>query len=366
MSAGIQTLEVAGPSAPQSNEVSRIRIRAFTQEIVSAWDQFVLTHPNGTFFHLTSWMNVVRQTFGYRPCYMFSERNGVITGVLPLFHVNNWITGHCLISTPFSVSGGLCAADSESESALLAHVQELAQDLRVEYMELRQENGTLYSGFHPNSLYSTFRKELVADVEANLKRIPSDTRYMIRRATKAGLTARHGLESIDVFYRLFAMNMHHHGTPMFPRSLFENILRNIGKDSLDLLVVYLGDEPISAVLSFFFRDTVLPYYAGLGPKANKLGANNFMYWELMKHAVQMGYRRFDFGRSKKDTGAYFFKTQWNMEIQPLNYQVYLVRRKTSPNFSPVNPKFERATKLWQKLPLWGANLLGPSVVKWFP
>ena len=119
-------------------------------------------------------------------------------------------------------------------------------------------------------------------------------------------------------------------------------------------------------MSFFFRDSVLPYYAGLGPRANKLGANNFMYWEIMKYAAERGCRRFDFGRSKKETGAFFFKSQWNMEIQPLDYQVFLVRRKNPPNFSPANPRFKKATEIWQKLPLWGANLLGPHVVKWFP
>jgi hypothetical protein len=82
--------------------------------------------------------------------------------------------------------------------------------------------------------------------------------------------------------------------------------------------------------------------------------------------VQKGIRVFDFGRSKKGTGSYAFKTQWNMTEEPLHYGVHLVRRKTVPNFSPVNPKFERATRIWQKLPAWLTTAVGPHVVRWFP
>ena len=361
------SVEVCALQAHQVRKPSDqlVRIHSFEETIARQWDEFVLSQPGGTFFHLTGWMRIIAKSFGYEPHYFYAERDNKITAVLPLFSVKSWIGGKALISTPFAVYGGICAADEQSEQALLAHIEQYAQAENTGHLELRRPTGGLYPGFHANNLYSTFSKELSVDIEANFKKIPNDTRYMIRRATKAGLQTRRGLEQMSIFYRLFAMNMHHHGTPMFPRSLFTNLTEEFN-ENIDLSVVYLADEPISAVLSFFFRDTIVPYYAGLGPRANKLAANNFMYWDLMKFAAESGFRRFDFGRSKQGTGAYFFKTQWNMEIQPLDYQVFLVRRDTPPNFSPVNPKFERATQLWQRLPLWAANFLGPHVVRWFP
>lgn len=342
-----------------------LAVHSFDPHVAVLWDEFVIDQPSGTFFHLTGWMRVVEKTFGYTPFYFYTQRAGKITGVAPLFLVTNWIVGRCLISTPFAVYGGICAEDEASELALLNHLQEFAGELKSDYLELRRERGGIYPGFHANTLYSTFTKELTPDVDRNFRQLPNDTRYMIRRAGRAGLTARRGIDQMQSFYRLFAMNMHHHGTPTFPRTWFSNIENEFG-DKVDLLVTYLGEEPISAVLSFFFRDSVLPYYAGIGPKANKLAANNFMYWELMKRGAETGYRYFDFGRSKKNTGAFSFKSQWNMEIRDLDYQVFLVRRKEPPNLSPANPKFKRATELWQKLPFWGVNLLGPHVVKWFP
>jgi FemAB-related protein (PEP-CTERM system-associated) len=336
-------------------------VESLTDDSAAAWDEFVLKNSTGSFFHLTSWMKVIQDT-----CYIYSRHGGRITGIFPLFRVKNWITGDRLISTPFAVSGGICAEDDQSEDALLHYAQQFARKEALDYLELRSERGKLYSDFHPNCLYATFTKDLSSDAEVNFKRMPSDTRYMIRRATKAGLRAQHGLDQMNIFFRLFSMNMHHHGTPMFPRSLFRNIEKYVKPEKLDVLVIYLGDEPISAVLSFFHKETVFPYYAGLGPKANKLAANNFMYWELMKYAAECGYRRFDFGRSKKGTGAFAFKSQWNMQIEELNYQVYLIRQKEPPDNSPLSPRFQAAIRIWQKLPLWATTLLGPYLVKCFP
>ncbi|HXR10628.1 MAG TPA: GNAT family N-acetyltransferase, partial [Candidatus Acidoferrales bacterium] len=109
-----------------------------------------------------------------------------------------------------------------------------------------------------------------------------------------------------------------------------------------------------------------PFYSGAGADAPRLAANNALYWELMKFAADAGMCKFDFGRSKQGTGSYDFKAQWNMAIEPLDYQILLVRRKTPPNFSPKNPKFERATLLWSRLPLWLTKQVGPRVVRWFP
>ncbi len=340
-------------------------IRAFTPEIAEAWDGFVLAHPGGTFFHLLGWKRILEKTFGYEPCYFYAERGGRLTGVAPFFSIANWAVGRCLVSVPLAVYGGICAEDEESEQALLHHCKQFAAGQRVDYLELRSRNQELLPGFHRNTLYVTFVTELSSDPAANLKKLPRDTRYMIRKAEKAGLQMRHGWDQLGDFYSLFAQSMHRLGTPVFPRSLFENLATEFA-DQSDLSVVYARSKPVAGVVSFFFRDAILPYYAGAAPEAPPLAANNLMYWELMNHAAQRGIRCFDFGRSKKGTGSYAFKTQWNMRVEPLAYQVHLVRRRDVPNFSPVNPKFKLAASIWRRLPLSLATWMGPRVVRWFP
>lgn len=359
----LQTLPEKASNAPPSS--ARLSVRNFEPGVAEEWDRFVLGHPQGAFFHLTGWMRVIEKTFGYEPRYVYGERGGRITAVAPLFLISNWVLGRSLISVPFGVYGGICAQEPESEDGLLDHLKQAALSEGVDYLELRNRNRSLYEGFHPNTLYSTFTTELSADPAANLKRLPRDTRYMIRKAEKAGLQVRHGLDQMNEFYALFVQSMHRHGTPVFPRALF-NHLADEFSDRMDLLMVYSGSKPVAGVVSFMHRDTILPYYAGGGPEAPGLAANNLMYSELMKSAALSGIRRFDFGRSKRNTGSYAFKTQWNMTAEQLDYQVFLVKRKTVPNFSPVNPKFELATRVWQRLPAGVAERIGPRVVRWFP
>jgi hypothetical protein len=45
-------------------------------------------------------------------------------------------------------------------------------------------------------------------------------------------------------------------------------------------------KPLSSVLSFYFRDEVLPYYAGDDTAARDLAANDFKYWELMRRRLR--------------------------------------------------------------------------------
>jgi len=340
-------------------------VLSFAPHDAERWDRFVMDQPQGTFFHLTGWKRVIEKTFGYQPRYLYTAQGSQITAVAPLFSVSNWVLGKCLLSVPFGVYGGICAIGPESDETLLSHLKQLARTERVEYLELRNRKSGPRPEFHSNTLYSTFTTELSTDLEANRKRLPRDTRYMIRKAEKAGLQTRHDLDQMKDFYTLFVESMRRHGTPVFPRTLFDNLADEF-QDRMDLLMVYAGAKPVAGVVSFLYRDTILPYYAGAGPEAPGLAANNLMYWELMRYAAQAGFRWFDFGRSKRNTGSFAFKSQWNMTVEPLDYQVFLVNRKTVPNFSPVNPKFELATRVWRRLPLRLTKHLGPRLVRWFP
>ena len=161
------------------------------------------------------------------------------------------------------------------------------------------------------------------------------------------------------------INLRRLGTPAFPRDLFENLVREY-PGQIDLTVVYSGDEPVAGGMSFFFRNSMQPYYIGSEEKAKALAGNNFLWWELIKLAAETGHAIFDFGRSKIGSGNYDFKKKWNPRIETLDYQIRLFRRKEMPNFSPTNQKFELATNVWKKLPLGLTRLVGPRVVRWFP
>lgn len=337
-------------------------VRQAREEDAAAWDAFVEATPQATFFHRHGWQKVLRQVFGHRTHYLLAERHGRIEGVLPLAEIKSRLFGHALISTPFCVYGGIAAVSEAARAALDTHAQALAQGLGVGHLEYRDRDHAAHADWPGTELYVTFRKRLDPEVEKNLLAIPRKQRAMVRKGIKNALVAETE-EGVDGFFRVYADNVRRHGTPALPKRYFAALRETFGRDCEVLLVRAKGGQPVSGVLSFRFRDEILPYYAGDTVEARGLAANDFKYWEVMRRACEQGVRVFDYGRSKVGTGPYDFKRNWGFEPQPLNYRYQLVRAKRLPENNPNNPKYRLFIKAWQRLPLPVANFLGPYIVR---
>jgi FemAB-related protein (PEP-CTERM system-associated) len=245
--------------------------------------------------------------------------------------------------------------------ALHAAARELAGRLGADHLELRNRVPR-EAAWPRQDLYVTFRKEILPDVEANMLAIPRKQRAMVRKGIKQGLRSEID-GSVERFFRLYADNMRRHGTPPQPKRYFAALQRAFGRDAEVLTVLDARGAPVSSVLTFYFRDEVLPYYAGDGVEARDLAANDFKYWELMRRACERGYRVFDYGRSKRGTGSFDFKKNWGFEPAPLAYEYALFRVDRIPEVNPLNPKYRTFIALWRRLPLPIANRLGPFLAR---
>ena len=337
-----------------------VRIGELQTADFSRWDEFVAGCGEATFFHRAGWKTVIERAFGHPTCFLYAEADGRIEGVLPLAEVRSRLFGHTLVALPFCVYGGIAAATERARVALDSAAQSLAQKLRVDHLEYRALAPTHPEWAHQD-LYVTFRKDIDPEVERNLTAIPRKQRAMVRKGIKAGLVSEID-DGIERFFAAYAASVHRLGTPVFSRRYFE-ILREVFDRDCEVLTVTLGGRAVAGVLSFYFRDEVLPYYGGGTDEAREVAGNDFMYWELMRRACERGVRVFDYGRSKRGTGSFDFKKNWGFEAQPLGYEYLLVNGKRVPDINPLNPKYSLFIKLWQRLPLRLANLIGPHIVK---
>lgn len=341
-----------------------ITVKTLTPQQAARWDAFVNACPQATFFHLSAWEGIVREVFRHRTFFLYAERDGEIVAVLPLAEVNSRLFGHSLSSLPFCVYGGIAAAEDESEavSALEAEADALAGKLGVEHLEYRNLVPRHDDWPRQHELYVTFRKEILPEVEANMLAIPRKQRAMVRKGIKNNLVS-HIDGNVDRFFSLYADNVLRHGTPALPKKFFQRLKAVFGEQCEVLTVTDADGRLLSSVLSFYFRDEVLPYYAGDDTSARNLAANDFKYWELMRRACERGCKLFDYGRSKVGTGPYSFKKNWGFEPQPLSYEYRLYKRDTVPQNNPMNPKYRAFIALWKRLPLPVANALGPHIVR---
>ncbi len=325
------------------------------------WDTFVEAMPQATFFHRSAWRDIVEGELGHRCHYLQAvDAQGRVTGILPLAEIRSWLFGHALISMPFCVYGGAVALDADTGARLADAAVDLATALRVDYLELR-EREPRHPDWPVKDLYVSFRKPLHADHESNLKAIPRKQRAMVRKGIDAGLRARHGA-GVDAFYRVYAESVRNLGTPVLPRRYYARLARTFG-DDCEITVVEHAGKAVAAVMSFYFRDEVHPYYGGSVWRGRALAANDFMYWSVMRRAVERGARLFDYGRSKRNTGAYHFKKHWGFEPRPLPYAYHLVRAGEVPDVSPANRKYGLFIKAWKHLPLPLSRTVGPWLAR---
>lgn len=327
----------------------------------AAWDAFVERCPTATFFHRAAWQGLIRDVFHHDTCFLYAEADGRIDGVLPLAHTKSMLFGNALVALPFAVYGGVAATDEAAATALEVEAERLARERGVDHLELRHIDAR-HPDWPTQDLYVTFRKKLLPDEDANLQAIPRKQRAMVRKGIKNGLTSTIDA-GVDRFFALYADNVHRHGTPAMPKRYFAELCRRFGKDCEVMTVCAPDGQPVSSVMSFYFRDEVLPYYAGDAEAARDLAANDFKYWELMRRACARGIAVFDYGRSKQGTGSYAFKKNWGFEPTPLHYEYRLFKRDSVPQNNPANAKYQLLIKTWRRLPIGVANWIGPFVVR---
>ena len=315
----------------------------------------------GSVFHRPAWLRAVERGTGQRACGLLAEKAGVVTGWLPLTEVHSPVFGRMLASSGFAVEGGVLAARESTAVALCRAAEEYAARLSCATIELR-------GGMAPadwrrrEDSHCGFVAALAPDDEAQSLAIPRKQRAEVRKGLEQDLevTVGRGPEDRAAHYAVYAESVRNLGTPVFPRALFEAVLAEL---DADILTVRHRGEPVASVLSLYHAGAVMPYWGGGTRAARALRANDRMYFELMRHARRRGCDRFDFGRSKTASGAFFFKKNWGFEPEPLAYSSWTAPGAAPRDADPTSARHAARIALWQRLPLALANRLGPPIAR---
>lgn len=358
---------------PSPIDLTTMRVRELLPGEDSRWDAFVTRHPHGSFFHLSGWRRCTSEVFHHEPHYLVVEQGRRWIGVLPLFLTKSPFLGRNLVSVPYGVYGGVLAESKEAQQALLDHAAALGKQLGAGYVELRHLEERPGERT-PSQLYVTFRCNLPDEAAKVLPAIPKKARAEVRRARRpqGGEEVGHGLSVLpdcdaDLFFELFAENKQRLGSPALPKRWFAALTEEFGRKVVFHRVVDPQGKTLAAVMSFLFRDTVNAYYSGSLTGINDTGANNLIYCGIMEWAVEEGFTRFDFGRSRLDSGPAHFKKNMGFVSEPLHYEYLLVGDGAKPpDFHPGNPKLDLPRRIWSKMPTMFANRLGARLSRYLP
>lgn len=341
------------------------RIVQADDTLAAAWDTFVQHHPASNAYHQYAFRRVIEASFGHRTLYLAAlDHTGALCGILPAVQLKSRTFGNYVVAVPFFNYGGALGRDDAIERQLMEALNQQADALGASHVEYRDTAPR--PGLPQKTEKASLILKLPRQPEQLWQDIGSKVRAQIKKADSFDLVFRTGkLELLDDFYKVFAINMRDLGTPVYGKAFFANLLREPSLNTR-LALVYRHGKPVSCGFLLSYHGTQEIPWASTLRTANAFNANMFMYWNILRQAIESGHEYFDFGRSSKDAGTFKFKTQWGAQPAQLYWHYWLKGGGELPALNPDNPKFKLAIAVWQRLPVWLTTLIGPHVVKNLP
>jgi hypothetical protein len=242
-------------------------------------------------------------------------------------HVNSWLTGHRLVSLPFSDHCEPLFDAAEDMHFLMRYLQAALEREEWKYLEVRPVKAVLGrsangSEFAPAAEYYLHTLNLRPALDDVFRSLDMDSvQRRIRRAQRASMVEKCGTSDtlLKQFYRLFIMTRGRHRIPPPPYAWFRNLIACQG-DAVEIRVARQNDIPIAAILTLRFKDVVYYKYGCSDERFNKFGAMPWLLWNAIASAKSMGASEFDMGRTEKDNpGLLTFKNHWVPQPRELVY-----------------------------------------------
>jgi hypothetical protein len=283
------------------------------------WAEFVDRHPGASVFHSVAWLNALRRTYGYEPvAFTTSSPTGELNNGIVFCHVNSWLTGHRLVSLPFSDHCEPLFDSAKDLGFLIRYLQASLERKQWEYLEVRPINANLAQtdhgvGFEPAATYFLHTVDLRPDLDDVFRNLDRESvQRQFERAEQAGLTEKRGTSPylLKEFYQLLVNTRVRHDAPSPPYAWFRNLLDCHGA-GLEIRIAYQGETPIAAILTLRYRDVVYYKYGCWNAQFSPLGAMPWLIWRAIVAAKSDGANEFDMGPTEENNASLLaFNNHW--------------------------------------------------------
>lgn len=327
------------------------------------WDDFVFAQKGSTFFHQLAWKKVIENTYGHKGIYLIAVHNSEIVGILPLFFIKSKFFGNYLVSTPFGIYGGIVYKDEKAKKILKDHAVKIGNDLNVDYIQFKNVNRENIDGFEIRDLFVTSVLDLHNDYDTVVSSFSKNKKSTINKSQKRNLEMCWEC-SIEDFYSIYSRNMHKLGTPQHSIELFYN-LKEFFPKTCKILGSTLDKKTIYAGVFLIFKDKILDSWSSAIREYRKYYCTDFAINNIIKWCFKNNIKKFDFGRSIKNSSNLEFKLRWKANTFPLFYSYKMNNNRLVPLDDYSNSK-TRYVKLWRKMPFFVTKKIGPLIRRYIP
>lgn len=266
--------------------------------------------------------------------------------------VDSWLTGHRLVSLPFSDHCDPLVDSQADLEAILSSVTQQARRDHLRYTELRplRQLETPNTPFLPSGSFCCHHLDLTPSLDTLFRNCHKDSiQRKIRRAEREGLVYQEGRSEplLDAFFRLLLLTRRRHHLPPQPKRWFQNLIACLGS-ALKIRVAYQDREPAAAILTLRHKNTLVYKYGASDTRFHPLGAMHLLFWKSIQEAKQDNLQVFDFGRSDFDNpGLLTFKDRWGATRSPLTYSRFSI---APPIPAAAGWKQQMAGRIFSRLP----------------
>jgi FemAB-related protein (PEP-CTERM system-associated) len=325
-----------------------------------AWRRIVDESSQSALAHAPEWFSLIQRAYGHAPLYLRADDGEGRCAVLPAFVVRRPFFGTVVTSMPFLDSGGPCSPSAPLARILVEHLIAEARRIGAGLVELRcSQRLDIETRPAENKVNMTLALPSAADGLWTL--LNKEVRNQIRKAERSSLSIEAGgAENFMAFYDVFVARMRDLGSPVHAPAFLAAVLESFGERAR-ILLVRKGPTTVGGLMTLAFKDRLIVPWATCLKEYFSFCPNMLLFWEAIRGASRDGFRRFDFGRSTRNSGTYDFKRQWGAQEEPLYWY-------SIPVFSPAgrhtggtiasNPFL---AKTWRHLPLTLTRHLGPHI-----
>ena len=339
-------------------------------------DQYVLSHPAGSLYHLSAWRLAVQAAYGHAGGALVALQGRQIVGLLPWCQMQFLGFNAKQVAVPFADYCDILADSDEVQAQLLATAMKQLENGKAKRLQLRVRTAATDepapdTATKPDANSNQAQKvcmqvALPASSELLLASYKPKLRSQIKKAGKNGLTAELAdtVTALHEFYAIYCQNMHRLGSPVHRLQWFEQLLRNLPRGACYRIALVRSEGvAIGAGLVFYFANKAWIPWASTLARYNHLAPNMLLYWQIQAHLADHGVTCFDMGRSTPGEGTYRFKQQWGAKPVALHWPSYTAQGLVQlPAQSAQNGRLRPAIEaIWRKLPLAVATRLGAAV-----
>jgi CelD/BcsL family acetyltransferase involved in cellulose biosynthesis len=292
------------------------------------WREFVHRHPQASAFHTPAWLGALERTYGYKPiAFTTSAPGSALQSGFVFCDIRSWLTGHRLVSLPFSDHCDPLGGSAEELGAICEYLQAERQARRWTHIELRPQTdaSARVSQFAPSERYWLHQLDLRPNEDTLYRSFSRDSiQRKIERAEHQDLTYVEGQSDdlLRAFYRLLLMTRRRHRLPPQPFLWFRNLATCFGS-AMKVRLATLGVRPVAAILTLSHRQTTVYKYGVSDPTFHRLGGVHLLFWRMIRDARACGHITLDLGRSDTDNvGLVTFKDRWGAARSVLTYCRY--------------------------------------------